>query len=544
MEELLNLSGPVLYSIVALLAFAECALLVGLLVPGESALILSGVLVSQGRAELGWMILAGWLGGVLGDSISYSVGKRFGPRLVETRLGRRVGSANWERARRYLQDKGGRAVFGGRFIGILRALIPAVAGWARMPYRTFLVHNAAGALVWSAGCIGAGALAGRSWPLVRDWIGGTSLAAGIVVVFVLGLVLTIQRARARQASPHELAGRLLRWSVVTVSVGILVHIVGLALPGIRESAGALMQINPVYVAAAVGLEILALGALTQLYLQTVRTLGGRLSFREAVGTTMSGFTVSRVLPGGGATGGFFMARGMTARGVPAATATSAVFIGGATGMGVLGIVVIAGALATLVQGDLPPGYLVGIPVAVAMVIGAALLAARMLKSATLRTRVFSAAERCLRALRLPVDLATPRRFLEEVARSLPPLRRLTLPMRWSALFWLADATVLWLLFAAFGEPVGFGVVLVAYGAANLLNALPISPGGLGLVEAGLSATFVAFGVPPSVALTAVLVYRLVSFWLPLAGGVPAYLAGTRRRPALTGKPLPEGSAGL
>lgn len=489
------------------------------------------------------MVLAGWVGAIIGDSVSYSIGKRFGPRLVETRLGRRVGEANWQRAHRYVNDKGGRAVFGGRFIGILRALIPAVAGWARMPYRTFWAYNCAGGLVWAAGCIGAGVAAGQSWPIVKKWIGGTSMAAGLLIIFVLGLVLTIQRHKARQGSRPELAGRVVRWSVITVSIGILVHVVGLALPGIKESAGALRQINPTFVVLALALEVLSLGALAQVYLHSVRTLGGALTYRKALKISMSGFTVSRVLPGGGATAGLFMARSLTTRGVPAAPAASAVFVAGALGMAVLGSIVIGGALATMFTGELPRSYQIGIPVAAAGVFAAGLVVVRMLRSRAVRSHVLSSIERILRLVSTNISLDKPAAFLDDVAETLPPLRRLAATARWSALNWLTDAEVLWVLFAAFGEWVHPGVVLVGYGAAHLLNALPITPGGLGLVEAGLSATYVAFGVPPSVALTTVLVYRLISFWLPVAAGVPAYLSSAGRRPATPRTPIPERSAG-
>src|ERR671918_2501082 len=99
MESLLEFTGAAAYVGLGLLAMAESGLFVGLFVPGETALILGGVLVSRGQAGLGWMIMAACLGAVAGDSISYEVGRRFGPRLSTTRLGVRVGKENWQRAR-------------------------------------------------------------------------------------------------------------------------------------------------------------------------------------------------------------------------------------------------------------------------------------------------------------------------------------------------------------------------------------------------------------------------------------------------------------
>jgi len=86
-------------------------------------------------------------GAIVGDSIGYEIGRHFGNALQASRLGRKVGAERWQRAETYLEAKGGRAIFAGRFVGVLRALVPAVAGATRMPYRRFLVWNALGAIM-------------------------------------------------------------------------------------------------------------------------------------------------------------------------------------------------------------------------------------------------------------------------------------------------------------------------------------------------------------------------------------------------------------
>jgi membrane protein DedA with SNARE-associated domain len=206
METLLEFSGATAYVGVGLLAMAESGLFVGLLVPGETAMILAGVLVARGHAELGWMVIAASAGAIIGDSISYEVGRRFGPRLATTRLGRRVGDQNWCQARDYVGARGGRAVFFGRFLGVLRALVPAVAGWAGMRYRAFLTFNIAGGLIWSTGTILLGVLAGRSWQLVETWVGRISLVgAGLVIAVLFFLVARWSRVQRRgdRAPPGE-----------------------------------------------------------------------------------------------------------------------------------------------------------------------------------------------------------------------------------------------------------------------------------------------------------------------------------------------------
>jgi uncharacterized protein (TIRG00374 family) len=93
---------------------------------------------------------------------------------------------------------------------------------------------------------------------------------------------------------------------------------------------------------------------------------------------------------------------------------------------------------------------------------------------------------------------------------------------WAAANWLFDAGCLWIFLAAFGTVVDPVSLLVAYGLANVLAAIPITPGGLGVVEAVLSAALIGFGVPHAVALVGVIAYRLVQFWLPIPIGALAY----------------------
>lgn len=183
MEFLLDLANPWGYVVIGLLAAVEASAFVGLFIPGEAAMLIGGFLVYQGRASLGVMLVAGCVGAVIGDSIGYEIGRTFGHRLRNGRLGRRVGRHRWDRALEYVNKKGGRAVFFGRFVGVLRALVPAVAGSAGMPYRTFAIFNVAGGVIWASGFILLGVGAGGSYALVEKWAGRASLVLlGIIVV--------------------------------------------------------------------------------------------------------------------------------------------------------------------------------------------------------------------------------------------------------------------------------------------------------------------------------------------------------------------------
>jgi membrane protein DedA with SNARE-associated domain/membrane-associated phospholipid phosphatase len=170
--------------VVALLAAAESGAFVGLVLPGEAAMLLGGFLVFQGQASLSVMLVCGIGGAIVGDSVSYWIGRTAGPRLMDTRLGRSVGEKRWERARSFVRARGGRAVFIGRFVGVLRALVPALAGSAGVPYREFLPYSLAGASAWAGAFILLGSVAGGSWHLVDRWAGRASLILAAILVAI------------------------------------------------------------------------------------------------------------------------------------------------------------------------------------------------------------------------------------------------------------------------------------------------------------------------------------------------------------------------
>ncbi len=188
-DALARLATPWGYIAVGGLAALEASAFVGLFVPGEVALLIGGYLAHEGRAELGVMMVVAALGAVAGDSLGYEVGRHLGSRLRTGRLGQRIGEHRWERAEDYLEAKGGRAIFFGRFIGVLRALVPALAGAARMPYRRFLAWNAAGGLIWAPGMVLLGYLAGSSFRRVERYAGRAGLLLLAVAASIAGVVV-------------------------------------------------------------------------------------------------------------------------------------------------------------------------------------------------------------------------------------------------------------------------------------------------------------------------------------------------------------------
>jgi membrane-associated protein len=197
-DEILKLHGAAAYALVGGLAFAEAALFVGFVLPGETAVLLGGVLASQHRVSLPVMAAVAVVAAITGDSAGYEVGRQFGTRLLDSRLfdRRRKGL---ERGRQALHDKGGRAVFLARFTAFLRAVMPGLAGSARMPYRRFLAFNAAGGLIWAVGFTLLGYLAGASYHTVEHIAG--SAGEIILAILALAVVIFVIRRRRRERDP-------------------------------------------------------------------------------------------------------------------------------------------------------------------------------------------------------------------------------------------------------------------------------------------------------------------------------------------------------
>jgi membrane-associated protein len=197
-SDVASLSGLLAYVVVAALVFGETALFLGFVLPGEAAVVLGGVLASRGRVSLPLLILVVVAAAIIGPLVGYEVGRRMGGRVVGSRFLRRM-SGTLEKATSALNSRGAAAVLVGRFTAVLRALMPALAGTARMRYRTFVVYNAIGGLVWGVGYCLLGYLAGSAYLAVERKVGtGFSIAiAGLVVAALV--VWAVRRHRRAPA---------------------------------------------------------------------------------------------------------------------------------------------------------------------------------------------------------------------------------------------------------------------------------------------------------------------------------------------------------
>lgn len=284
--------------------------------------------------------------------------------------------------------------------------------------------------------------------------------------------------------------------------------------------------------AVLVLEIGWVLSLARLLRSSVAAVGGTVPALGAIRISMGAFTASRVVPGGGAGGGIFAARELTLLGNQAPTALAGLIVSWVVATTALAALTLAAASGAAAVGGFPLVYLVPPTVALIVVAGGALLTARALRSSRLRHRLVDLASRLLRRVHVDIVAVRWEASLDQVVSHLRERRHLLRAGGWAVVAWSLDAAALWVVFHTFGHELSLAQVVVGYTAANLVNSLPeLIPGWIGVFEAALTTTFVALGVPLGIAVVAVLVYRLASFWLPVAAGVLPALATFGARPA-------------
>jgi undecaprenyl-diphosphatase len=187
--------------LVLLVAFSmpalESSAFFGFVFPGEVALVVAGVVAGQGRVSVALVILAGVLGAVLGDAIGYFVGRRWGPALLARLPERFFPPERIDRASTYLAERGGKAVFVGRFTATLRVLIPGLAGMSGMPYRKFALANVSSACGWGVLSVLLGYWGGNSWRQLSGTVGHAALL-GIGALVLVAIAVHLVRSRAER----------------------------------------------------------------------------------------------------------------------------------------------------------------------------------------------------------------------------------------------------------------------------------------------------------------------------------------------------------
>jgi len=192
--------GSWLYLIAGGLAFAEAAILVGFVLPGEIALLVAGYFCRYGPLNVWIMAAIAVVCAIVGDTVGFEFGRYFGPPIRRSRLGRWIGEPRWAKVDGFLHRHGGKAVFLGRLTALLRALMPSMAGMSGMRYRTFLAWNAAGGLLWGAGCVFLGYAFASALNTVSRYL--TWLPIALLAVIAAGY-LAIHLRKRRQEGDEE-----------------------------------------------------------------------------------------------------------------------------------------------------------------------------------------------------------------------------------------------------------------------------------------------------------------------------------------------------
>jgi membrane protein DedA with SNARE-associated domain len=203
-DKLLHVPGWVVLALVAAIVFGEDALFIGFVLPGETVAVLGGVAARLGNVPLAGVLAVVVVGAIVGDTVGYEIGKHLGSRVLQSGfLQERRGRV--EQAQDFLARRGGSAVFLGRWVAFFRAVMPALAGTARMPYRRFIVWNAAGGIVWGVAVVMLGYLAGLSYQKIEGRFGSivAYVVGGLVVV---GLGVWFVRRHRRERSEDRAAG--------------------------------------------------------------------------------------------------------------------------------------------------------------------------------------------------------------------------------------------------------------------------------------------------------------------------------------------------
>jgi len=198
------IEAPGAWSYVVLFAVTagETSAFVGLLLPGETLILLAAAVAGRGGLDPVLLAAAVVTGGMTGDTLGYALGHWYERRPGAERLRRRIQSGSRiGRAQGFLLRHGGAAVFTGRFIGFVRTFLPFAAGMAGMPYRRFFPYSTAASLVWGVGNVLLGYFVGSAATELLHTAGLTGAAALAAVAVALLVLVWIRRRRRHGEMP-------------------------------------------------------------------------------------------------------------------------------------------------------------------------------------------------------------------------------------------------------------------------------------------------------------------------------------------------------
>ena len=178
----------------------ETSVLVGLVVPGDTIVLVASTGVAGGIEYIS-LVAAVIVGALCGESIGFALGRYFGPKIRASRLGRRIGERHWVRAERYLDRRGGIAVFLSRFLPVLHSLVPVTVGMSSMRYRRFIAWTAPACVLWAFAYVTVGSAAAGGYREVSSTLHNAGYVfVGVIAAFILLVVLgkkLLERSESR-----------------------------------------------------------------------------------------------------------------------------------------------------------------------------------------------------------------------------------------------------------------------------------------------------------------------------------------------------------
>jgi undecaprenyl-diphosphatase len=196
LEDVSGALGKWTYLLVTVLAFLETGAFIGLVAPGEGAVIVGGVVAGQGEIDIRLLIGLVWFAAFMGDTVSYYLGHRLGREFMVKHGARvKITEERLEQVERYMQDHGGKTILVGRFIGLVRALAPFIAGSSNMRYRRFMPYDIIGSGLWAATFCMLGYIFANNLEQVIHWAEKGVLIFGWTVGTIVAIVYLVRRFR-------------------------------------------------------------------------------------------------------------------------------------------------------------------------------------------------------------------------------------------------------------------------------------------------------------------------------------------------------------
>ena len=324
-----------------------------------------------------------------------------------------------------------------------------------------------------------------------------------------------------EAKPRRF--KISRTFKVVLLAGVVYFFVLPLVPGFRSAVSDLHTIDPNLLVVALGLQGFSLLAYSLLTKAALGEHGERISLLRLFRIQLSTKALGNIVPGGSAASTALGFRLITMCGIGGPDAAFALATAGIGSAVVLNFVLWVGLIVSIPTRGVNAAYGTAAIVGVILMAFAAFLIFGLVEGQGRSERLVRSIARRLRfneqhAAEVLQHLGTR---IEDLASDRALLRRV---VGWAALNWTLDALSLWVFLRAFGGTLGFDALIVSFGVANVFSVIPITPGGLGLIEGIYIPTLVGFGITRPIATVGVLSYRVAQYWLPILVGWLSYLS--------------------